>query len=403
MKHVRNIITALASLSLLSLSSLSYAAPDIEKMWELLNKQQKQIQELQKKNKQLSEKVEINATIAEQAETKPVTPSHDTSGHSTSGKTTVGGYGELHYNNLDNKNEIDFHRFVLFFGHEFDEKTRFFSELELEHTISGDGKGGEVELEQAFIEHDLSDTLTAKAGLFLVPVGILNETHEPNTFYGVERNPIEKNIIPTTWWEAGLGVNGKINNGLSYDVNFTSGLSTPTTGANTYLIRKGRMQVANAPANDGAMTARLKWTGMPGLELATTVQYQQDITQGTDSTAGAATLIETHGVLQKGPFTLRALYAQWNLDGSGPKAVGRDKQKGWYIEPSYKITPKLGLFARYSQWDNNAGNSALTEKKQTNVGANYWLHEDVVLKMDIQQQDGAINQDGFNLGVGYQF
>lgn len=408
MKHIRNITAALASLSLLSLPGLSQAAPTMEEMWKLLNKQQKQIQELQKKNTQLTEKVEINATIADQADKKSVVPAQDgstlgTSGHGTSGKTTVGGYGELHYNNLDSGNEIDFHRFVLFFGHEFDEKTRFFSELELEHTISGSGKGGAVELEQAFIEHDLTDTLSAKAGLFLVPVGILNETHEPNTFYGVERNPVEKNIIPTTWWEGGLGLSGKVDNGLSYDINLTSGLSTPTTGANAYLIRKGRMQVANAPANDGALTTRLKWTGIPGLELATTIQYQEDITQGADSTAGSATLFETHAVLQKGPFALRALYAQWNLEGAGPKAVGRDKQNGWYIEPAYKITPKLGIFARYNQWDNNAGNAALTEVKQTNVGFNYWVHEDVVLKMDIQEQSGASDNDGINLGLGYQF
>ncbi|OUR68170.1 porin, partial [Cycloclasticus sp. 46_83_sub15_T18] len=117
-------------------------------------------------------------------------------------KTTIGGYGELHYNNLSgkggasDKDAIDFHRFVLFFGHEFSDDIRFFSELELEHSIAGDGKDGEVELEQAYIDFDLNDQHTARAGLFLLPVGIINETHEPPTFYGTERNPVEKNIIP---------------------------------------------------------------------------------------------------------------------------------------------------------------------------------------------------------------
>ena len=121
--------------------------------------------------------------------------------------TTIGGYGELHYQNRSveggsHKEEVDFHRFVLFFGHEFTDNLRFFSELELEHSFIKDtddgSSGGEVELEQAYLEYDFNQSASAKAGLFLMPVGIINETHEPNTFYGVERNEVEKNIIPTT-------------------------------------------------------------------------------------------------------------------------------------------------------------------------------------------------------------
>jgi hypothetical protein len=126
-------------------------------------------------------------------------------------RTHLGGYGELHYNNLDSKHDMDFHRFVLYLGHDFTDRVRFVSEIELEHSLAGDGtvpngtkpKPGELELEQAYVEFDLAAGQQAKAGLFLVPVGILNETHEPTTFYGVERNPIESNILPTTWWEGG--------------------------------------------------------------------------------------------------------------------------------------------------------------------------------------------------------
>lgn len=324
-------------------------------------------------------------------------------------QTNVGGYGELHYNSLDSKDEIDFHRFVLFFGHRFDERTRFFSELELEHSLvedTGDGSGpGEVELEQAYIDFDLSDAHTARAGLFLIPVGILNETHEPPTFYGVERNPVESNIVPTTWWEGGFGLHGQLGGGLGYDLALTSGLKVPTSGSGAYKVRDGRQKVAKADANNGAVTARLKWTGAPGVELATTAYYQSDIAQGTgaEGVAGAATLLEGHAVLARGPFALRALYAQWDLDGAGPLAVGRDEQKGWYVEPSFKITPKFGVFARYNEWDNEAGNAADSKKKQEDLGFNYWPHENVVMKVDFQRQSGAVNDDGFNLGVGYMF
>ena len=91
-------------------------------------------------------------------------------------KTSLGGYGELHFNG-GKEDKIDYHRFVLFIGHEFNSKMRFFSEFELEHSLAGEGKPGEVELEQAFVEFDLNERTTSSVGLQLVPVGILNETH----------------------------------------------------------------------------------------------------------------------------------------------------------------------------------------------------------------------------------
>ncbi|HHH44818.1 MAG TPA: porin, partial [Gammaproteobacteria bacterium] len=237
---------------------------------------------------------------------------------------------------------------------------------------------------------------------------ILNETHEPATFYGVERNPVEKNIIPTTWWVGGAGLKGEIAPGWSYDFAVHEGLDT-NAGKN-YAVRNGRQKTSEADANDLASTARIKWTGIPGVELAASVQYQQDVTQSNDPNAGDAWLYEAHADIQRGPVGLRALYAMWDLDGSGPESVGADKQEGFYVEPSYKFSlfdQSVGVFARYNQWDNQAGDSNFdSEKKQLNVGVNYWPHPDVVLKADLQQQDnegGNKNDNGFNLGVGYQF
>ncbi len=328
----------------------------------------------------------------------------------TTSGVNVGGYGELHYNSLDNqyqgpgakadKTEVDFHRFVLFFSKEFSDDLRFFSEFELEHSLAGDGKPGEVELEQAFIDLDLNESLTARGGLFLVPVGILNETHEPPTFYGTERNPVEKNIIPSTWWEAGAGLYGEIAPGLSFDAAIHSGLNH-----SNYKIRSGRQKVAKAKANDIAVTGRIKWTAVPGLEVAATFQQQQNITQGADADA-SATLFETHAVYQSGPFGVRALYATWSIDGDGAAAVGMDEQTGFYVEPSFKINENIGVFTRYNSWDNAAGNNTDSEYTQIDVGINVWLHPQVVVKADYQNQsspDGKDEFDGFNLGLGYNF
>jgi len=407
------------------------ATPSAEEMWEIIQQQQEQIstlkEQLSNNDSRLSEtEIIAEATISavEQISLAPA----------ASSKTTLGGYGEVHYNNLEkddgsgDKNEVDFHRFVLFTSHQFTDSIRFFSELEVEHSIAGDGQVGEVELEQAFIEWDISANQSAKAGLFLMPIGIINETHEPNTFYGTERNNVEKNIIPATWWEAGAALNGELAQGLSYDIAAHSGLYIPE---GKYKPRDGRQKVGKAKADDMAFTGRLKYTAIPGLELAASFQYQADVTQNEGSDAVDGTLFETHIAWQKDNFQLRALYAQWDFDSAinsyastpateyqpateyalaipakdAKNIFGADRQTGFYIEPSYKFSDKIGVFARFSEYDNTAGSSVDSAVEQFDIGINYWLHPNVVFKMDYQDQDNnsGTGSDGFNIGVGFSY
>ncbi|MFK3978584.1 porin [Shewanella vesiculosa] len=384
-----------ATLFSLLASNQVMASDETTELRQIIEQQQKVLKDLEKRLEQTEKRVEATADVVEASA-------------SSKSATTIGGYGELHYNNISNnqtgedKKEFDFHRFVLFVGHEFNRSTRFFSELEVEHSIAGESQNGEVELEQAYIEHDFNEMFTGKAGLFLMPVGIINETHEPTAFYGVERNPVEKDIIPATWWEGGINLNIKAAPGLAFDTAITSGLYLDQSSG--YKIRNGRQKVSEAMGEDLAYTGRVKYTAVPGLELAATVQYQSDLTQGTaDVDSAAATLLTAHAIYSIEHFTVKALYAQWNIDGKEAEALGRDKQNGFYIEPAYRINEQFGVFARYNEWDNNAGDSADTKKKQTNVGVNYWLHENVVFKADYENIGGAADSDGFNLGVGYQF
>ncbi|MEW6166828.1 MAG: porin [Pseudomonadota bacterium] len=366
----------------------------IQRLQRQIDALKQQLAEQQKQSREQSEAQQARLeALAEQAE----------KGAERASKVTLGGYGELHYNNLDSKREIDFHRFVLFAGYDFSDSIRFVSEIELEHALAGESKPGEIELEQAYIEFDLPARQRARGGLFLVPVGILNETHEPTTFYGVERNIVESAIIPTTWWEAGGAIGGPIGaSGLAYDLAVHSGLKLPTEGGSAYLIRSGRQKVAQARADDLAYSARLRYTGVPGLELAGAVQYQADATQATDAETVSALLTEAHVVIEKGPFSARALWASWDLDGDGPKAVNRDRQEGYFGEVAYRVLPQAGVFARYSSVD-NGGTAAETKIRQTDVGVNWWPHKDVVIKADYQDQDNAADTDGYNLGIGYRF
>jgi regulator of replication initiation timing len=410
----KNHLLVFLSIIGIAVSTPSYSLT-LEDLASRLDQLEKQNQSLQQENTDLRKMINNTDQKAEAAVAATETIADSSSGlqklANFADKTTLGGYGELHYNNLSgkggasDKDEIDFHRFVLFFGHEFNDDIRFFSELELEHSIAGDGKDGEIELEQAFLDFDLNDEHTARAGLFLLPVGIINETHEPPTFYGTERNPIEKNIIPATWWAAGAGAHGQLGAGFSYDAYVHSGLAVD----NGFSVRSGRQKVSKAKANDLAATARLKYTGIAGLELAVSAQHQQDMGQGLVAGLESGNLIETHAIWANGPFTLKALYAMWDINGSVVKAAGADKQEGFYLEPSYRLSDKFGLFARFNQWDNlagsNAGAAKDSEKQQWDVGINYWPHEDVVIKADYQYQsnDNGEEQNGLNLGVGYQF
>ncbi len=395
--------TALALVLGFSLSSNTLAEEvTMAEIMALLKTQQAEIEALKAQLQQTNQKVEATAGAVE-----TVASSGSGGGAKVARwaeKTQLGGYGEIHYNNKKNgkTDEVDNHRFVLFVEHEFTDDVRFVSEIELEHSIAGEGKGGEVEVEQAYVEWDYANNHRVAIGQFLLPVGLINETHEPDTFYGVERNAVEKNIIPATWWEAGVKLHGELTPGLSYDLAMHSGLNTPGVGSKAFLVREGRQKVGQALAEDMAYTGRLKYTGIRGLELALAVQHQDDISQGLGTDKASAFFWETHFAYQIEQFALRGLYASWDIDGKGASAFGRDEQNGWYMEPSYRLTPKLGVFARYSEWDNSAGNNVDTEVEEISLGLNYWLVENVVLKMDLADQSNG-DGDSVNLGIGWSF
>jgi hypothetical protein len=349
-------------------------------------------------------------------------------------RTTIGGYGELHYNNLednatrydgdaDDLERIDFHRFVLFASHTFNDWLRFASEIEIEHSLAGDGKPGEVEIELAWLEADLNSKHHVRAGIDILPIGLLNLTHEPNTFYGVERNSVEAEIIPSTWWEASLAAWGQLMPGFAYNVYLHSGLVIPTSGSSAFRPRSGRLKVAQADDQDLAILGRLVYYGTPGLEIAASVDYQSDYTGTADAADVDAWLFETHvDWKHNSGFGLRALYARWDLEGDraagvDPDAVGADTLDGWYVEPAYRFSTasvlpgEIGVFMRYQQWEQRNGLSGAAYRfedyDQFTVGINYWPHPQVVLKIDGQWQDAdgpvAVERNGFNLGLGYQF
>ncbi len=384
---------------------------NLKKAVEFLMTQQKEAMEkATRAEEKADEATEIATATADVVEDSPLDAFEGIS---------LGGYGEVHYNNLSaddserDVEEVDLHRFVVFVGKEFTDDLRFVSEFEIEHGgVEADGSplDGEVEVEQAYIEYDFNDNAQIRSGVFLVPTGILNETHEPPTFYGVERNDVENIIIPSTWWEAGVGSTFRTNNGFSFDAALHSGLNFSGTSGR---VRSARGKVSNQRLSDPAITGRVKYTGIQGLELAASINHQTDPTQDDDSDAeddfiDDATLYQAHAIYNRGPFGLRALYAQWDFSGDIEDAAGDiDEQFGWYVEPSFKLNNWIGLYARYEEVE---GARIQDQFSQWEVGANWWPHKDVVVKFDYRDrshdpeaEDQGRDFDGFDLGVGYMF
>jgi hypothetical protein len=401
------------------------APPSAQQMWALIQQQQTVIEGLSARlaeaERNAARSVQ-HARVTEQrldATAEYVEQYVAESSPDKASATSFGGYGEFHYNNLDaddsshDLKEADFHRFVGFIGHDFTDSIRLFAEVELEHSVAKDtddgSSAGEVELEQAFIEIDLSDNYYTRSGVFLVPVGILNITHEPDTFFGVERNDVENVIIPGTWWEGGASLGARYANGLAWDVAVHTGLAVPTTGSNAFRIRSGRQKASKASAENLAYTAQLRYTGVPGLELAGTFQYQDDMSQISGDGLDEGQLISLHAVYSHGPFALRALWAGWDLDGDAVEAADADEQSGWYVEPSYRFDVARHAFGIYTRYEDVEAARDRDNFSQWALGLNYWPTDGVVFKFDLRDREhdrateGGRDFTGFDLGVGYSF
>jgi len=421
-------------------------APTVQELWEIVQQQQvelealkaeleasrNQTQSIEVQSFENSQRLELVAEVIDQP--------NRMSGSSWADRTTIGGYGEMLYNDetsSSSSKELDVQRFVLFASHAFTDNLRFFSELEIEHSfISDDARApGAVELEQAYLEWDYARNHSVLAGMHLVPMGIMNETHEPNTFYGAERNRTESRIIPSTYRVNGIKFAGQLGMGFSYDLDIHEGLFFESGNGSELAIRDSRQSGARAEMDNPAYTGRLRYTGIPGLELGVSMQVQPDMTQSgsTRSNIGrdgvidvfgnpvdnlGGTLTEAHMIYQSGAWGLTALFAEWDIDSSiesvanndlSNNGLGRDRQYGYYLEPSYQFNPKFGSFLRFERTNeragSNLGDAHDSATSRTIAGVNYWLNDNAVLKLDYQfeNDDKDRDLDGLNLGVGWQF
>ena len=352
--------------------------------------------------------------------------------------TTLWGYGELNYNRPTGDagaTQADLRRAVIGFGHSFDESTRVYGEFEWEHAVASADDQGETEVEQLFVDHSLAANYGVRAGLMLIPLGLLNEHHEPANYYGVERNFVETAIIPTTWREGGVAMYGTTDSGFTWNVGVGTG---PDLGKWDPSSDEGResplgsihQELQLAKAHDLSGFGALNWQGIPGLLVGGGV-FAGKIGQGAaDFPADGAQLVlsEAHVRWQPGPFDLSALYSRGTISDTQalnlaylgqptpvPKAFW-----GGYAQGAWRALEwgrsSLVPFMRYEEFNTGAeyaqqppgfGTPALPTQRVWTAGANYYLNPNVVFKVDYQHfnyDDDALGYGNrFDLGLGYQF
>lgn len=351
---------------------------------------------------------------------------------------SIGGYGEFVYQGFAGRrqdgepsglrNEADLARAVLYFGYKFDDQWILSTEIEVEHAVSASDKGGEVEVEFAYLDYLFSKSLRARAGLVLIPMGLINELHEPPTFLGVLRPDIERRLIPSTWRELGAGVYGDAGR-FSYRVFAVNGLNSE--GYTAEGIREGSQEGSEAAAENWAVTGRLDWTpvagGLVGASFFTGNSDQGRSTPAGRSFSGRTTLYDVHADWKWRGLWLRGLYVRTTVSDAaaineanaltGGASIGR-RQWGWYLQGGFDVLSlragaraSLTPFLRYERYDTQAAVPSGYERNPENdatlltIGAVFKPIEPIAVKADWQRRTNAARTgvDQWNVGLGYLF
>ncbi|HEY1398777.1 porin, partial [Roseateles sp.] len=344
--------------------------------------------------------------------------------------TVLTSYGELTYNRPTKAKEnaqADVRRFVLGYEHRFDAKTKVVTELEVEHAVSSSSDPGEVEVEQAYIEHQFAANWGVRAGLFLIPAGLLNEHHEPTSFFGVERNFVETAIIPSTWREGGIQLVGTFDNGLTAQAGITTGFDLSKWDAAATEGRESPLgsihqEMALARGRDLAVFGAVNWRGIPGLLLGGSV-FSGQASQG-QTAKGRVTLWDLHARWTPGRWDLSTVYTRGSISNTAelnaplvgnPTLIPRTFD-GFYVQAGYKLWSQgdyaLLPFVRWEQFNTAKSyadlgqgltpDAARNEQVWT-AGANFQISPNVVFKIDYQRFREASDQNRVNLGLGWNF
>ena len=360
---------------------------------------------------------------------------------------SIGGYGEFLFQRFASEREdgsssgasdqLDVVRAVFYFGYKFDDHFLFNSEVEFEHGSTAED--GSVSVEFAYIDWrfgGLQGSTGLRAGLVLLPMGFINELHEPPTYLGTLRPETERRIIPTTWREVGIGMFGAsgdfdwrafVVNGLDAVGDGPDGGGFSREG-----LRGGRQKGSKALAEDFAAVGRLDWTGLPGLLVGASGYYggsgqgaEDPLSLGATITASTF-IVEGHAGYRVRGLDLRSLIAVSTVGDvpslnaarglAGDESIG-ERLMGWYVQAGYDVLRKVRTnvqllpYVRYESINTQdavpvgfAANPG-TDQGLFTVGVQVLPIANIAAKADYTFQSNAAKTgvDQFNISLSYMF
>ena len=343
---------------------------------------------------------------------------------------SIGGYGEVIREDFDSSTDAgvagradqsDALRAIVYVGYKFNDKWLFNSEIEFEHG------GKEPALEFAYLDYLWRPELNFRFGHVLLPMGLVNELHEPTVFLGVKRPTLEQILLPSTWHENGFGIFGDVGpvTYRSYLVDGFRGAGFTAGG-----LRGGRQGGNRALSEDIAWVTRADWRpfegGLVGASYYTGDSGQDAALAGGDVDVRTQ-IFEAHAELRWRGVDLRLLAARADLDDvgqlnavlglTGSRSVGEELE-GEYVQLGYDVLTHFDLgqsqlvpFVRWERIDTQAAVPAgflrnpANEQDILTYGLDFQPLDQLVFKLDFQDFDNEAGTglDQFNLGIGYVF
>lgn len=408
------------------------------------------VEKLEAAQGQQAQQVQQQAQAVEKVQETAATAASASRAAGWAADTTVSSYGEIGYSRpsrASSKATVDVSRAVIAIAHRFDDKTKMVSEFEFEHAVTSSTDSGEAEVEQLYVERELNNGMRAKAGLFLMPVGLINQNHEPTAYLGVFRPDVDTRIVPSTWREVGFGLSGDTSFGLTWDLGLTTG---PNLGKWDDTSTEGRVRgpLASihgegqfASAVNPLVSGALNWRGVPGLLLggsviAGRIDQNQPAALGIKSTL---LMLDVHARYEVNGWDFAGEYIRGSISNTetlnasfaasstvNPTLVPA-VFNGGYVQGAYKFRlggdyalipftrfEVLNTAASYGSLPPASGGVAAPLEKIWTLGANLRIGEGVVVKADLRRyQNDKLPSDiaqgawtkgnSLNIGAGYSF
>lgn len=374
------------------------------------------------------------------------------------GRLSWEGYGVVNYLRHDwetlpdRRDRMDVERFILEPEYRFSDAIQLEAEIEFEHGGTGATMeldkleefgeyeqeieaGGEVVVEKLDLVVEQSRALNWHFGHLILPVGLTGPEHSPTQYFTTTRPEGESALIPVTWHETGIGLSGQLRD-FSYTVQVVNGLDSTGFSSRNWIApgHQGRFEQVNAEAL--AYVGRLDYEPLTGVTLGASAYHGDTVPNrpkpDMGETEAAVTLLEGHLRVERGPWTLRALYLHGELDNAdevhaanrtlsnnlgvtgnpvGSEATALGVEAGFDLLSLIRTPQGLDLFVRYDDYDSMAATTGDVfdnprwEREARTVGVNYKPLPRVVFKGHFTTRDYGTGEtdDTAAVGLGFEF